>query len=124
MLITLVIILLLIWSAVVWSIYSNFLVFYSNFNESENYHKAYYNSISALERAELVTRQREPWYVWSGWVIKWVWGWSNSESISADWSLNWFSYLWDYPERSAVFWTINSKTDTKQIEYLHYETEM
>ena len=111
MLITLVIILLLIWSAVVWSIYSNFLVFYSNFNESENYHKAYYNSISALERAELVTRQREPWYVWSGWVIKWAKGWSNQDSINTDWDLNWFSYLWEHPERSAVFWTINSKTD-------------
>ena len=54
MLAILIIILVLLWAAVVWSIYSNFLVFYSNFSESENYHRAYYASISALERWELV----------------------------------------------------------------------
>jgi hypothetical protein len=38
------------------------MVFYSNFSETENYHKAYYASISALERAELVIKQRQPGY--------------------------------------------------------------
>lgn len=106
MLAILIIILVLLWAAVVWSIYSNFLVFHSNFSESENYHKAYYASISALERWELVTKQRQPWYEWSGWFILWIWTWSFSWS---DKSLSWFSYL-DKENNSSVFRTINSKT--------------
>ena len=114
MLLTLIIILILIWAAVVWSIYSNFLVFYSNFSESENYHKAYYTSISALERGELVTRQRDPWYVWSGGFILWVWKWSRSNWGNYDWwsdkSLNNLSYLWEHSTESSVFRTVNSRT--------------
>ena len=41
MLLSLVIIVALIWAAVIGNIYSNFLVFYSNFAETENYNKAY-----------------------------------------------------------------------------------
>ena len=107
MLLILIIILILLWAAVIWSIYSNFLVFYSNFSESENYHKAYYASISALERWELVVKQRQPWYEWSGWVIGWIWTWSFSWS---DTSLSWFSYLWDHKDESSVFRSINSLT--------------
>jgi len=89
MLLTLVIVLLLVGVAVVWSIYSNFLTFFSNFSESENYHKAYYASMAALERAELVIKQREPWYVWTGW-------WTSS--INANWNIefqDWDEYLND-----------------------------
>lgn len=118
MLIALVIILLLIWAAVVWSIYSNFTVFYSNFAESENYHRAYYNSIAALERAELVIKQRSPWYVWHWWwelggVNKWSydeWGpkeWGSDRVIDKD-----FSYISDSHSQniSSIFWEINSRT--------------
>ena len=116
MLLTLVLILLLIWAAVVWSIYSNFLVFYSNFSESENYHKAYYSSIAALERAELVIKQRSPWYIWSGWWVlgkmKWEWSESNwwSDGIIKN---NKFSYLSNdesTKNTSTVFRNINSRT--------------
>ena len=114
MLLVLVIILILIWAAVVWSIYSNFLVFYSNFNESENYHKAYYNSIIALERAELVTKQRAPWYIWSGWRILGENTWnSNSDRIIQDESnKSKFSYISDPSTKNdtSVFRTINSRT--------------
>ena len=114
MLITLVIILLLIWAAVVGSIYSNFLVFYSNFNESENYHRAYYNSISALERAELVIKQRAPWFVWSWWriigSIGWTWSTNNWWS---DGTISDFSYLSqseNIANTSTIFRSIDSKT--------------
>jgi len=110
MLVTLVIILLLIWAAVVWSIYSNFVVFYSNFFESENYHKAYYASISALERWELVTKQRAPWFIWSGWFILGEWTWADGQEYWNDTSLSGFSYLWDNSDESSVFWTVNSRT--------------
>lgn len=109
MLAILIIILVLIWAAVVWSIYSNFLVFYSNFAESENYHRAYYAAISALERWELVTKQRQPWYVGSGWFKDWEWMWSFSDWWS-DKSLESFSYYWDNKEDTTVFWTVNSLT--------------
>lgn len=105
----LILILLFIWAATVWSIYSNFSTFYSNFSESENYHKAYYASISALERWELVTKQRSPWYVWSWGFIMWEWTW-NYLSWWSDKSLSWFSYLWNNDNQSSVFRTINSKT--------------
>lgn len=109
MLLTLIIILILIWAAVIWSIYSNFIVFYTNFFESENYHKAYYASISALERWELVTKQRSPWYVWSGGFIMWIWKGSYIDWW-ADKDLSGFSYLWYNDDVSSVFWTINSRT--------------
>jgi len=112
MLLVLVLILILVWAAVVWSIYSNFLVFYSNFSESENYHKAYYNSIAALERAELVTRQRGPWYEWNGWWIlwnsQWVYNnWWSDKKITSN-----FSYLSDdkFVKKSSIFRDIKSRT--------------
>ena len=111
MLLTLVIILVLIWSAVVGSIYSNFLVFYENFTETENYHRARYASIAATERAELVIKQREPWYVWSWWRILgdilYTWD-SPSDNLISN-----FSYLSndeDTENKSTIFWKINSRT--------------
>jgi len=88
------------------------LVFYSNFSESENYHKAYYASISALERWELVTKQRYPWYVWSGWFILWVpqGGDPNNNDWWSDKSLTWFSYFGDNEWESTVFRSVNSRT--------------
>ena len=87
------------------------MVFYSNFFESEAYHKAYYASISALERWELVTKQRQPWYIWSGWFILWIWTWSTYNS---DWwsdkNLSGFSYLWNNENDTSVFRTVDSRT--------------
>lgn len=107
MLLTLIIILMLIWSAVVWSLYSNFLVFYTNFSETENYNKAYYASISAIERAELVLRQHQPWYEWSWW---WKglepWHYSDQKPTTD------FSYLSnDDNRKSTLYWNIKSRTD-------------
>ena len=113
MLLTLVVILVLVWSAVVGSLYSNILVFYENFTETDNYHKARYASIAATERAELVIKQREPWYVWSWWWILWeLWDveWtSQSDKIISD-----FSYLSNsggIENKSTLLRKINSRTD-------------
>lgn len=113
MLLMLILILLLIWSAVVGSIYSNFMVFYRSFSETENYNKAYYASIAALERAELVIRQREPWYIWS-------WGWilgldQNTDKSPSDKKINDFSYLSSKP--STLFRTINSRATRIPAEW-------
>lgn len=119
MLAILIIILVLLWAAVIWSIYSNFLVFHSNFAEAENYHKAYYASISALERWELVTKQRQPWYVWSWGFISWIWQWGdpNIGGWGSDKSLSWFSYLWTDENESSVLRNINSRTTRIPTEW-------
>lgn len=109
MLAILIIILVLLWAAVVWSIYWNFIVFYSNFSETENYHRAYYASISALERAKLVTKQRHPWYEWSWGFILGSWSGIYNNWWS-DKSLSWFSYFGDKKDEISVFRTINSLT--------------
>ena len=88
MLLALVFILLLVWAAVVGSLYSNFIVFYKSFAEVDSYNKAYYASIAALERGELVTKQREPGYVWSGW-----WRWVDEININDKDKVENFSYL-------------------------------
>ena len=115
MLVTLIIILVLIWAAVVWSIYSNFMVFYSNFSESENYHKAYYTSISALERWELVVKQRLPWYKWYAWRYRNKTSESNQSTWSySNWAPDWvissnFSYLSNW-EPSQIVRYVDSRT--------------
>ena len=87
------------------------MVFYSNFRETEDYHKAYYASISALERWELVTRQHEPWYVGSGGFKMWTWmGSIGNTTWWSDGSLSDFSYFWTNSGESTVFWTVNSRT--------------
>lgn len=119
MLLLLIIILVLIWAAVVWSIYSNFLTFYSNFSETENYHKAYYAAISALERGELVVKQRSPWYEWKAWRYRnwnsrtWTWSikipnWKSDWVISADS----FSYLSNNNRPSEMIRSVDSRAET------------
>lgn len=108
MLLSLVIIVALIWAAVIGNIYSNFLVFYSNFAETENYNKAYYASIAGIERAELITKQRQPWF-------EHKWGWNSGSSIGrwSDWPINNnFSYLSrDSNINSSSRWRIDSLTN-------------
>ena len=108
MLLALVFILLLIWAAVVGSLYSNFIVSYKSFAEIDSYNKAYYASIAALERWELVTKQREPGYVWSG-----GWEWeidiniSNNDTDKIDTD---FSYLVKSDDTNLLR-DVNSKTN-------------
>lgn len=116
MLLMLIIILILIWAAVVWSIYSSFMVFYSNFSESENYHKAYYTSISALERWELVVKQRAPWYAWNWWFVlgnnKW-----NYSNWWSDKKMDDFSYISNHLDIATIHRTINSRTSRIPSEW-------
>lgn len=114
MLLALIFILLLIWAAVVGSLYSNFIVFYKSFAEIDNYNKAYYASIAALERWELVTKQREPWYVWSG-----GWEWTNSINYldnNTDEIESGFSYLVKSDDTNLLR-EINSKTKRIPTEW-------
>lgn len=105
MLLALVFILLLVWAAVVGSLYSNFIVFYKSFAEIDNYNKAYYASIAALERWELVTKQREPGYVWSGWRR-----WTTETVYEDDEIDSVFSYLIKSDDTNLLR-DVNSKTN-------------
>lgn len=108
MLLAIVFILLLIWAAVVGSLYSNFIVFYKSFAEIDSYNKAYYASIAALERWELVVKQREPGYVWSGW---WIWDdYVNITNNNTDEIDSEFSYLVK-SEDTNLLRDINSRTN-------------
>lgn len=107
MLFTVIFILLLIWAAVVGSIYSNFLVFFDNFEETQNYNKAYYEAIAALERAELAIKQRNPGYEWSGW---WIWTEFYSNTSPSDKRPSDFSYI-SNNQYTTLFRTINSLTN-------------
>ena len=110
MLLSLVLILLLIWAAVVGALYSNFIVFYKSFSETDSYNKAYYASIAALERWELVTKQREPGYVWSGW-----WKWMTGiNATSPDYSG--FAYLVQSDDTSLLR-DVNSRTNRVPREW-------
>ena len=110
MLLSLVLILLLIWAAVVGALYSNFIVFYKSFSETDSYNKAYYASIAALERWELVTKQREPGYVWSGW---WKWM-TDINATYPDYSG--FSYLVQSDDTSLLR-DVNSRTNRVPREW-------
>ena len=113
MLLTIIIIIVLIWAAVVGNIYSNYIVFYNNFSETDSYNKAYYASIAALERAELVIKQRSPWYVGSWWWEYWENQWiSNSDKIPDN-----FSYITNSPQPTTMFRTIDSRTTRIPIEW-------
>lgn len=107
---------MLIWASIVGTIYSNFLVFYSNFSESENYHKAYYNAISALERWELVIKQRKPWYKWNwGWILKtttWTYNnWWSDGPINSSFSYISKSITDSSAPTTSIFRDINSRTN-------------
>ena len=106
MLLSLVLILLLIWAAVVGSLYSNFIVFYKSFSETDSYNKAYYTSIAGLERWELVTKQREIGYVGSWW---WKWMTSTPSIDSTDYIESGFSYLVE-SEDTNLLRDVNSRT--------------
>ena len=110
MLLSLVIIVALVWAAVIGTIYSNFLVFYSNFAETDNYNKAYYASIVALERAELVTKQRQPWFEWTGGRVD---NTGIDDTFASDFPIvNDFSYLaTNNAKISTSKWHIDSLTN-------------
>lgn len=48
------------------SVYSVFFPFMQNLWTVQNYHKAYYGAVSAVERAELALRYKSPWFQGSG----------------------------------------------------------
>jgi len=104
MLLAFVIVLIITWLAILFSIYSMFTPFVQSFGDIVNYNVAYYGAISAVERWELVLKYRWPWFVWSGWRLE-----QQVFGKASDTVLNWFSI--NFADRNWMLWSINSRTN-------------
>jgi hypothetical protein len=82
------------------SVYSIFFPFMQNLWTANNYHRAYYGAVSAVERAELVLRYRWPWFEWSGWFL-----WSSPYGPVSDYSTGLLP-----GDQEWLWWNINSRT--------------
>lgn len=101
MLFLLFFILLLISTAILWTLGASFFTFQDSFWEIVDYNKAYYAAISALERAELVLRYRTPGFQGSG-------GWIDSSEIETiDKRHFWYFSGFD---KGGSEWIITSRT--------------
>jgi len=132
MLILITIVLLIIWSALVVSVYSIFWPFISNLWDLKNYNIAYYGAISSIERANLILKYHWAGFEWSWWWIWATWIWPNNDKIANNfWQLvkNW-NWAW-YEIKSRVNWELpwnnnwnipvdlwdNSSKNYNKIEY-------
>lgn len=98
-----VIIIIITWLAILFSIYSIFNPFVNNFSDIVDYNIAYYGAMAWIERWELVLKYKWPWFQWSG-------GWLNDSSFgkASDLITWWFSIIsWN---NQWIVWNINSRT--------------
>lgn len=89
MIIIITLVLLIIWTALLTSIYSIVNPFLYNLWEIKNYNIAYYWAIWSIERWLLVLKYHKQWFEWSWW---WNWNinyWNINDKIQS-----WFSLLW------------------------------
>jgi len=92
MLILITFVLLTIWSALVYNVYSIFRPFINTMGDIQHYNIAYYWAISSIERAELVLRYHTAWFEWS-----WGWLWTTPIGPSSDKKIEnfWLLSKWD-----------------------------
>ncbi len=104
MLILIVFILLLIWVALTYNVYSIFKPFMENLWNIQHYNIAYYGAISSIERAELVLRYHVAWFGGSWW-----WIWSTDIWPSSDWKISnfWLLSKWN----NWILWQIHSRVN-------------
>lgn len=82
MLLAFALVLLVLILGVIANIFSIFWPFFENLSNVADYNSAYYWAVSSLERWMLVTRYKEPGFVWSGWYFGTDSFWPKSDSIS------------------------------------------
>lgn len=99
-----VIIIIITWIAILYSIYSIFNPFVTNFSDIVDYNIAYYWAIAWIERGELVLKFRWPGFQWSGWWLDNNYFWKNSDLISDSFAI----ITWD---KQWILWDINSRTN-------------
>ena len=92
-------------AGVMTSLYSSFIPFLRSFSGIEDYYSSYYGAVSSIERALLVSKVKEPGFVWSGWWIG-----SNSVGGETDKVLSGLAKLND--QNNGTLWVITSRSDT------------
>lgn len=92
-------------AGVMTSLYSSFIPFLRSFSWIEDYYSSYYGAVSSIERALLVSKIKDPGFVWS-------WGWLGGESIGWDTDkvLSGLAKLND--QNNGTLWIITSRSDT------------
>lgn len=103
MLIAFVIVLIITWVAILFSVYSIFTPFYQSFGDIVDYNVAYYWAISSVERGQLILKYRWPGFAWSG-------GWldTNTFGKSSDVVLSGFTI--SLANKNWMFRDISSRT--------------
>lgn len=86
------------------SLYSSFIPFLRSFSGIEDYYASYYGAVSSIERALLVSKTKEPGFVWS-------WGWIGNENFGSksDTVLSGLSKLND--QNNGTLRVITSRSD-------------
>ncbi len=74
MFLLIVIVILIAATSILANIYGWIFSFQQNYGDLENYSNSHYAAISAIERWLLVTKYKNPSFVWSGGFI-WTWSW-------------------------------------------------
>jgi hypothetical protein len=105
MLIAFVILILIILSGILVSMYSTFMPFLENLSDIVEYNVAYYWALSSIERWSLVTKYKWPWFEWSWWYI-----WDTPYGPNSD------NKIWD-------FWRLNYP-DNWMLRTIHSKTRM
>ncbi len=105
MLILIALIIVSIWWALVFSIYSIFNPFIENLWDIKDYNIAYYWAIAGIERWNLALRYHDAWFEWAGW---WTWQnndfWPSSDHLTGDY--------WRLAEHgNTMHWNIESRLD-------------
>ncbi len=109
MVLFIVLVLVLIWSAIIAWVYGIINPFVDELWNIQRYNQAYYWAIAWVERAELVLRGHTAWFEWSWW---WLWNnnfWNQSDYKITDFEHFWFLSLkqfWNW-----ITWSIKSMTD-------------
>ena len=84
MFLLIVIVILIAATSILANIYGWIFSFQQNYGDLENYSNSNYSAISAIERWLLVTKYKNPKFVWSWWFL-WTWHrWELSDLFSGD----------------------------------------
>ncbi len=84
------------------SVYSVFFPFMQNLGTVQQYHMAYYGAVSAIERAELSLKYRQPGFEWS-WGFLWLTWYGPLSDYTPD--------LFSWTDKGFI-WNVRSRTNT------------
>lgn len=126
MFLLIVIVILIASASILWNIYMWIFSLQQNYGDINNYYNSYYAAISSIERWLLVTKYKQPSFVWSGWFIGNDNRWEASEMFSGNFGkfTEWNNWLvWEinsYCEN--ITWALKHN-NVLTIKYLSYTND-